>query len=500
MNAGVISGAHRLSRANYWPRSVGFAASFVVILLLATERGWSPGHLVFPGIYLLLYPHALVMASRYFAAAKRLEVNAMLADALVLGFMVTWIDFFLWLSFAFLVATVLNNVVVGGLRQLLQSAVLFVAGILLGAVPGGWEMQTAGPFFVEAIAMGLLLGYVLMVGFVAFDQNARLVSSAREIEERNRIFRALVEISASADLARDVEDFVNEALSRVHRIYPATGLGLVLRQANRPEIIRFAAFQGVPAEEQESLLAHVAVVSITSEGPHTWTDMAHRATFQLLFTRGRIRGNEGVIVVRTERIGGLLRESMGLFLELLGTTMENKLLAMELKHAAETDPLTGTFNRGYLDAELTCAIRGREQHQSMDFSVLLIDLVGLKRINDQYGHAAGDLVIRETAEALREVCRSTDVLVRYGGDEFVILCHGSNRKGAEGLLKRIEDEVVGRSVNLGTREDDLLPVPVYLSIGLASSSDTPAAEVLAHADADMYRKKEAWYATHARYR
>jgi predicted signal transduction protein with EAL and GGDEF domain len=308
-------------------------------------------------------------------------------------------QFFIWLSFPLLTATLLNNAVLGGLRLFLRAVALFAVGVAAGGAVKGWQVSRNGPALIEVISMAVLLGYTLMVAFLDYDQNMRLVTSAREIEERSRIFQALVEISTSADLASEVDDFINEALERVHRHYPRNGLGLVVRQANRNTAFRFASFVGIDQHQQEQLFQVLADTPAPKDDFHNRIELSE-GTFHFLFMRGQIRGHEGLIVVRAEHIRRLLYESMGLFLELLAATIENKLMAMELKNAAERDSLTGVFNRDYRDTELAHAIRNRRQHPSMESSVVLLDVIGLKAINDTRGHLAGDAYIQGTAEAL----------------------------------------------------------------------------------------------------
>ncbi|HEY9031585.1 MAG TPA: diguanylate cyclase [Kangiella sp.] len=495
-----MAGAHRLSRANYVPRTIAFAFSFIIIALLAQERDWTQWHVALPALYLLIYPQLLMVATRYHSATSRFEIMAMLADSLILGFIAAWIDFYLWLFFAFLVAIALNASVVGGSRLLLSSLALFTAGALTGGAVNGWQVQTSGPFYIEVMAMTLMLAYVLIVGFVSFNQNARLISATRAVKERNHVFRALVEISSSADLVGDVQEFVQEAVKRIHDLYPKYGLGMMVRDAQRPEVVRFMGFEGVATEEQDAVVQYLAATRAPDSRELAWTDPNHGAIFQIFFDRNPARGCEGIIVVRVDAISPLLREAARLALGMLSVHIENKILALDLKYAAERDPLTGIFNRGRLDVELDSAIRGRKQHGAMEFAVLMIDVIGLKRINDKYGHTAGDKLIQETAAALQKVCRATDSFGRYGGDEFVIICRGSSSTDAEGLRKRIMRDISGREISLPTGGGETVTAPLELSIGLASSSDIEPEEVLSAADADMYRNKEEWYAKHKRYR
>jgi diguanylate cyclase (GGDEF)-like protein len=249
---------------------------------------------------------------------------------------------------------------------------------------------------------------------------------------------------------------------------------------------------GTDPDEQEEVLRTLAETPAPDDDFHVRVELSG-VTFHFLFMKGEIRGHEGLIIVRAPEINQVLYESMDLLLDLLAATIENKLMAMELQSAAERDPLTGVFNRGYLDAELDHAIRNRRQHPSMEFSVMLLDVIGLKEINDTHGHIAGDYYIRRTAETLRRICRTTDVLVRYGGDEFVILAHGNGLEGARGLADRIQHHANGSLLVLGEDPDHAATEPLRISLGLASSEETPPDQVLNAADEAMYRNKEAWY-------
>ena len=116
----------------------------------------------------------------------------------------------------------------------------------------------------------------------------------------------------------------------------------------------------------------------------------------------------------------------------------------ELRRTALTDPLTGLGNRLLLVdrlrkwiAALDGAADGRHRH----VAVIAVDLDGLKRVNDTYGHATGDDLLRETARRLRSVVRDRDLVARLGGDEFVLLCAGVDTPGASRLAERIVTEI-----------------------------------------------------------
>ena len=144
-----------------------------------------------------------------------------------------------------------------------------------------------------------------------------------------------------------------------------------------------------------------------------------------------------------------------------------------LKILAETDPLTGCFNRRVF-RELVDGVRsGREGLQG---AVLMLDMDDLKDINDRMGHAAGDDAIRRAAEAIRGHTRATDIVVRWGGDEFVVVIPGAS--GAYAQARR--DEVANALALIG------LPVSAGLAVYEQGKDIMVAVD---EADREMYATK-----------
>jgi diguanylate cyclase (GGDEF)-like protein len=147
-------------------------------------------------------------------------------------------------------------------------------------------------------------------------------------------------------------------------------------------------------------------------------------------------------------------------------------LSDDLYRAAATDPLTGLANRrawqAAADRGLAHALRGDEP-----FTVVLIDLDDFKAVNDQAGHRAGDALLQELATAWSARLRLSDLLGRYGGDEFVLSLPGTDAARAEDLLVRL------RAAH---------PAPWSAGTATARPGDT-LAELLVRADTDLYRNK-----------
>ena len=156
----------------------------------------------------------------------------------------------------------------------------------------------------------------------------------------------------------------------------------------------------------------------------------------------------------------------------------------ELESLANSDPLTGLSNLRHLQAELkhSLAIAKRYEHP---FGLLMLDVDGLKRVNDAHGHAAGDRVLVQVALAVRRSIRTVDTPARIGGDEFCVLAPDQTATAATGLAERLAEAVTSETA--GAAGDD----GVGISIGVVSCPEhgDEADSLLESADQAMYRAK-----------
>ena len=160
----------------------------------------------------------------------------------------------------------------------------------------------------------------------------------------------------------------------------------------------------------------------------------------------------------------------------------------ELQEEASRDALTDAFNRRYFEEALTREFETAHQH-GWPMSVIFVDLDRFKQINDSHGHQAGDLMLQEVAGLLTENLRDTDIVARYGGDEFVLLLPGLDARAAEQIAGRLVNSARGRSIN-GT---DGAELHITLSLGTATQDSAAAfekpADLLAAADQALYHSK-----------
>lgn len=200
---------------------------------------------------------------------------------------------------------------------------------------------------------------------------------------------------------------------------------------------------------------------------------------------------KGVMVLAFEDDRSLSRDEqfiLNLLKDQASVSLHNALLHRVIEEQAMTDSLTGLPNRRSMDYHLQEELqRGRIYQRP--FSVLLLDINQFKQVNDRYGHPAGDLLLRQIAEFLKQVIRKTDFLARYGGDEFAVILPETDAVMAEKIAARI---------NQGLK-DNLFQVNEGINIHLSASLGLTAypedgdsiQQLLDSADRNLYKKKSA---------
>jgi two-component system cell cycle response regulator len=170
--------------------------------------------------------------------------------------------------------------------------------------------------------------------------------------------------------------------------------------------------------------------------------------------------------------------------------LEDKLIRAreEMRFKATHDALTSLWNRGFV-LELMQRELERARRERTYVAVLLCDLYNFKEVHDQYGHLAGDEVMRETARRLLASVRSYDMVGRYGGEEFIVLLTGCNSARSLERAEQIRAAIADRPART-----DSGPISITTSIGVVTSEDWGYLNVeqfLREADAALYRAKSA---------
>ena len=197
--------------------------------------------------------------------------------------------------------------------------------------------------------------------------------------------------------------------------------------------------------------------------------------------------------------------------QLLEKNLELERAYKALEEVSLTDQLTGLRNRRFflqhVESDVALSLRGYdggEPGTDSDLVFYMVDLDHFKEVNDRHGHAAGDSVLVQMKDRLREVFRESDYLVRWGGEEFLVLARATDRSGAHVVAERIRQAVSSRDFVL----PDGTPLARTCSIGFACYPFTPShprlmswSQVVELADVGLYISKhsgrDAWTAVHA---
>lgn len=159
----------------------------------------------------------------------------------------------------------------------------------------------------------------------------------------------------------------------------------------------------------------------------------------------------------------------------------------QLEKLATVDSLTGLFNRKYLMESLALHVKRFTRHQT-PFSILMADLDHFKKVNDRYGHLAGDAVLVKIADVFNDTLRSIDIAGRYGGEEFLIILENTQEQEAWQTAERIRQAVEDSSVTMAGEI-----IKITISIGIATSSNKIMmnnGQLIGLADKALYEAKQ----------
>ncbi len=317
------------------------------------------------------------------------------------------------------------------------------------------------------------------------DTMSRELSEALErTQEESRRSRMLGELAGTIDL----DEVLNRTLDAA-RALPGVDGALINVIGPNDEPVTTAV--GITPEEAEGYgvgsvpVGHKIRSFVVDYGESEELSAAAIATGLAVPIRGELE-TVGVLSVFSRTPGhtfenGILTDVEALALR-AGRAIENARRFREARHQADLDALTGLHNRRYFH-ETLARETARAQRYNRRLALIVFDLDDFKAINDRIGHLAGDTVLAEVAERVRDVVRHADIACRVGGDEFAVILPESTLTDAEQLYRRIQAAVSSRPISHAGR--------LLLSAGIAEhrAQDEPAA-FFQRADDALYRAKE----------
>jgi diguanylate cyclase (GGDEF)-like protein len=202
---------------------------------------------------------------------------------------------------------------------------------------------------------------------------------------------------------------------------------------------------------------------------------------------GALVGLDRGVSEKAPVLGKGISQALEAFLGPAGFALDTALLLKRTEALSVTDDLTRLYNARYLNIALRRETRLAARN-SRPLSLLFIDLDGFKSINDSHGHLAGSRALVEAGAVIRGSARETDIVARFGGDEFALILPDTASPGALAVAERIRDRLAGHSFLAA----DGLDIHLTASVGVATLPDvaTTADELVQAADAAMYRVKD----------
>jgi len=322
-----------------------------------------------------------------------------------------------------------------------------------------------------------------ILGFLAIQRDVTKEHRAKEaLQDRVRELTFLNQLAETGVKTVDEDLLIRKATELMGKIFNPDYFGVMLIDEGEDHLSLHTSYQSEGGVEDiniplgEGITGHVAqtgeswyLPDITQEPRYISAELNMRSELCVpLHTGDRVIG---VINLESERVEAFKEADLNLlttFADQLAIAIQRARLFERVQQLAITDGLTGLYNHRHFFAlaEVEYARALRYQHP---LGVIMLDVDHFKVVNDTYGHAVGDVVLKEIAQRLEKNCRAVDILARYGGEEFSLLLPETTLSAALGMGERlrlcIADQPIGTEAG---------PLSVTVSLGVSAlSEDTP---------------------------
>ncbi len=317
---------------------------------------------------------------------------------------------------------------------------------------------------------------------VAAQTTALRLALSREARSRH-ILQSWLQFGLHQQLDLDIAELASSALLQISELYPGHSWGLVIRQDGQE---CYALTQGVDIAMRGIFQEKLA--QLMDEDAKYSECLWQQERWKIMTLPGSQSGVRfGYLMVSAQGLETEDRAILRLFVKQLAVGIEGRLFTDELARVARTDNLTGLPNRQAFEETFQHYQAVLARHPERHLALFMLDLNGLKRTNDQYGHEAGDALLNHMAQQLRTLCRQDEQIFRIGGDEFVLLAE-ADHLACQQLAARLEASQQSTTVQHGEHS-----FPLRFAIGWSSSDQTPLTELSRVADEAMYADKARFY-------
>jgi len=381
----------------------------------------------------------------------------------------------------------------------------YVAVVLSFAVVVSYDLRRDGTIQLHVLLLGSMLVFlVILRQLLTLLENQHLTGELRAfnanlekiVVRRTEQLTALLHLTKAVNNTLQVDLVITAALESARQALQADAVVIRLSDGvpgadALPRIARHIGLdhhplvvhviEQLPISDQ----AEIVPLPVNAHGSRNITGSYLRAPLrwqqQTIGMIGVVRWN--IPFTPTDQA---MLESIGVE---VGTAMENAHRYAAAVQAADCDSVTGLYNHRAIHQRLDEALAHARQ-DNLPLTVIMMDLNNFKRFNDTYGHPVGDQVLKRVAYVLASHCRSSDILGRYGGDEFIAVLPATDTATAFEVAKRLREGMAQEGFR---RTGEQRTVPVTLSFGLATfpTDSDNRHDLLAIADANLYAAKQS---------
>lgn len=180
-----------------------------------------------------------------------------------------------------------------------------------------------------------------------------------------------------------------------------------------------------------------------------------------------------------------LAQALSIYLEEAAPVIESRQLMQSLKESTLRDPMTGLYNRRFLEDYME-TLNASIQRRKTSMGILMVDVDFFKQVNDTHGHDAGDNILKELARILKKAARTSDLVIRYGGEEFMLLLPDADQEGSLIIAERIRKNMEDAVFDLPTTK---LKKTLSVGVSVYPEEGTGFWETVKHADIALYEAK-----------
>ncbi|HVG23102.1 MAG TPA: GGDEF domain-containing protein [Thermoanaerobaculia bacterium] len=330
------------------------------------------------------------------------------------------------------------------------------------------------------------------------DELARLRAEHRQLSD---LLSLIQELTSTVVRSESVGDLFSRAAATLFKCVPFdAGSAVMLEQHLDLYVITRAGAQDLVSDQLvttiratlESLIpvSFISTEIVVKAQQHTLPARPDAALGEvaaaLLEHERRTAGL--LLLARREPFDARERQILDIFATQVSMLLDTIRTREKIRNLADTDDLTGIWNRRYFRRQLPQEIE-RARTFGVPLSLLLFDIDEFKQINDSFGHVLGDVVLSELCGCVRETVRPTDIVARYGGDEFVVILPHTDLGGAQAVAERILRRV--RALTIPTDEEGAIQCSVSIGLAEYHRDDAVANDLVRRADERLYTSKRS---------